>query len=140
MANHKISIPVKILIVSLLCFGISLVGVYLAGSITLVIWGIIMVLAFGTSICSAGTIILSMIAKSKGKPFLYFILTDILLILTAVIYGIYDLMTNTEGMLAGIFGYLLLHYAVPLLIGLGILSYLIARYRDKKKIQEHKDT
>lgn len=141
MADHKIlnviqkiSIPVKILIVSLLCLVISLVVFF---STVSPILAVIAVLAFGASVCSAATILFSVIAKAKGKlkkPFLYFILTDVLLILAAVAYGIYNIKTDI-GMMAGLLGYLLLCYAVPLLIGLGALSgliYLIIRHRQKR--------
>ena len=144
MANHRISavmqrisIPIKILIVSLLCLVISLVVFF---STVSPILAVIAVLAFGASVCSAATILFSVIAKAKGKlkkPFLYFILTDVLLILAAVAYGIYNIKTD-KGMMAGMTGYLLLYYAVPLLIGLGVLSgliYLIARHLQKKKLQ-----
>ena len=154
MANHRIpavmqriSTPVKILIVSLLCLAISLAGLFLSlvipaffSTVSLVVSAVIAALSLGVSVCSAGTILFSKIAKSKGKlkkPFLYFILTDILLILAAVAYGIYNIKTDT-GMMAGMTGYLLLYYAVPLLIGLGVLSgliYLIARHLQKKKLQ-----
>ena len=154
MANHRIlntvkriSIPAKILIASLLCLVISLIGLFLClvipvffSTASLVVSAVIAVLAFGVSICSAGTILFGKAAKAsekRKKPFLYFILTDILLILAAVIYGIYNIKTD-NGMMAGMTGGLLLYYAVPLLIGLGVLSgliYLIVRHREKKKFQ-----
>ena len=129
----KIGIPAIILVISIISFVISLL-IFFDTSSTVSI--VIAVIAFGAAVCSAGAVIVGLVAKAKKKkikPFFYFIITDILLITAAAIYGISDI-NSGSGMMAGIAGYLILHYAVPILAGIGVVAviiYLIAKNRTK---------
>ena len=140
MANNreslkKIGIPAIILIVSIIGFVISLLVFFDTSSTASIV---IAVISFGAAACSAGAVIVGLIAKVKRKkikPFFYFILTDILLIIAAVIYAVTDINTS-GGMMAGLTGYLILWYAVPILAGVGVIAgiiYLLVRYSAKNK-------
>lgn len=130
----KIGIPVIILIISIIGLVISLLVFFGTASTVSIV---IAVIAFGAAVCSAGAVIVGLVAKArkrKIKPFFYFILTDILLIIAAVIYAVIDI-DKDSGMMAGLTGYLILWYAVPILAGVGVIAviiYLIARSRAKK--------
>lgn len=140
MANNrehvkKIGIPVIILIISIIGFVISLLVFFDTASPVSIV---IAVIAFGAAVCSAVAVIVGLIAKAKGKkikPFFYFIGTDILLIIAAVFYAVIDI-SKDSGMMAGLTGYLMLWYAVPILAGVGVIAviiYLIARSKAKNK-------
>ena len=139
MANNretlkKIGIPAIILTVSIIGFVISLLVFFNTASTVSIV---IAVVTFGAAVCSAVAVIVGLTAKAKGKkikPFFYFIITDILLIIAAVIYAVIDI-NKDSGMMAGLTGYLILWYAVPILAGVGVIAviiYLIARSRAKK--------
>ena len=139
MANNKnalkkIGIPAIIMIVSIICFVISLLISFDTASIAAIV---IAAIALGAAVCSAGTVLVGLIARArrkKIKPCFYFIITDILLIIAAVIYAVTDINTSS-GMMAGLGGYLMLWYGVPILAGIGVIAgiiYLIARNRAKK--------
>ena len=131
----KIGIPAIILIISIIGFVISLLVFFDTSSIAAIV---IAVVTFGSAVCSAGAVIVGLIAKArrkKIKPFFYFILTDILVIIAAVIYAVIDINTAT-GFMAGLTGYLILLYAVPILAGIGVIAwsiYLIAINGAKNK-------
>lgn len=141
----KIGIPVILLIISIIGFVISLLVFFDTASTVSIV---IAVIAFGAAVCSAGAVIGGLIARAKGKgkakgkkikPFFYFIVTDILLIIAAAIYGVIDI-NKDSGMMAGLTGYLILWYVVPILAGIGVIAgiiYLITRQTAKDK--EHKE-
>ena len=146
MANNrehmkKIGIPAIILIISIICLVISLLVSFDTASIAAIV---IAAIALGAAVCSAGTVIVGLIARArrkKIKPFFYFIITDILLIIAAVIYAVTDINTSS-GMMAGLEGYLMLWYGVPILAGIGVIAgiiYLISINRAKNNTPEHKD-
>ena len=140
-AVKKIGIPAIILIVSIIGFVISLLVFFDTASTVSIV---IAVIAFGAAVCSAGAVIVGLIVMARGKskrkkikPFFYFIVTDILLIIVAVIYAVTDI-NSSSGMMAGLTGYLILWYVVPILAGIGVIAgiiYLIVKHRAKMKEQ-----
>lgn len=137
MDNHKIlnalreiGMPVKLMAASLLCFVVSAIDVNYLGFG----WGVflaLMVLSIGVFVGSAGTVLCRFIAKRRGKqnrPFLNYLVTNLLLILALVILSIAD---------GGLLGALILYYAVPILVGLnaavGIICLLV-KYRHRMRL------
>lgn len=69
--------------------------------------------------------------KKEWSPYYSFGLINVILMVIAVCYAIYDLMTDV-GMLAGIKGYFTLMYIVPVLAVLLIGDIVLYRIKKKK--------
>lgn len=144
MEKKKMKIITKIAIVSTVILLLSILAWKLSETYFWIplgmewcIW-LMFIGAGATSILSWIAVILSRIAEGFGKPVNICVLfggIDLLAIVIAVGYGIYDIMTDT-GFLAGLWGYLILIYVVPFLAVLlivDIIVYFVKRKRSGKE-------
>lgn len=141
MEKKKMKIMTKIAIVSTAVLLLSILGLMLSETYYWIPLGIVSLTLVGAgaiSILSWIAVILSRIAEGFGKTVNMCVLfggIDLLAIVIAAGYGIYDMMTDT-GFLPGLLGYLILISVVPFLAVLlivDIIVYFIKRKRSGKE-------
>ena len=98
-------------------------GVITKSSFTHIIWVIVTVISSLLFICFLSIAIIKQI-KKESSAYKIFAWTDAVIGILTIIYAIYDILTDT-GWFAGILGYMLLVYVLPIIILLLIIDYVI---------------
>lgn len=127
---EKISITILLITIILWRIIAGIINTYLFGTIITIVVMAAIVLSI-VSVCMCGVCLVRRFTKN-ASPYKVFGVIDIILEAFIVGYAIYDILTDT-GMLAGIFGYLMLCFVAPIPVILLIADIFLYFVKSRKR-------